>query len=294
MYKIGDFSQLGQVTVRTLRHYDRLGLLAPGHIDQFTNYRYYTADQLPRLNRILALRDLGFSLEDIGRMLEENLTVETMQTLLSQKQREIEDQLRAESDRLRRVSARLQQIERDREPFTHDVVTKSVPEIHLLTTRATVPDVESMGKYRNQLLKTLYSWIDGAGIEFGQEIVAYHNRSYTMENIEMSIGVEVDSTIETDGSELVNIESTQLPVRKLVLPAATEAASIVMNSSLLNVPDAIRALYGWMGDNGYTSAGSHREIHLFGRELELLHGLTDQSMLHNNLVYEVLVPIERF
>lgn len=122
MYKIGDFSQLGQVTVRTLHHYDRLGLLAPGHVDQFTNYRYYTADQLPRLNRILALRDLGFSLEDIGQMLEDEISIEHMQSLLTQKQREIENQLRTESARLRRVSARLQQIEQAGAPFAYDVV----------------------------------------------------------------------------------------------------------------------------------------------------------------------------
>ncbi|MBK8046560.1 MAG: MerR family transcriptional regulator [Anaerolineales bacterium] len=62
MFKIGDFSRVSQVSVRMLRHYDKLGLLAPGHIDKFTGYRYYTLDQLPRLNRIVALNDLGLTL----------------------------------------------------------------------------------------------------------------------------------------------------------------------------------------------------------------------------------------
>ena len=77
MFKIGDFSRLAQVSVRMLRHYDKLGLLTPSHIDRFTGYRYYTIDQLPRLHRIIALKDLGLSLEQIGQLPtgEVNVTV---------------------------------------------------------------------------------------------------------------------------------------------------------------------------------------------------------------------------
>ena len=57
MFKIGDFSKLGQVSVRMLRHYDQLGLLKPGQIDKFTGYRYYAVEQLVRLNRILFFKD---------------------------------------------------------------------------------------------------------------------------------------------------------------------------------------------------------------------------------------------
>ncbi len=59
MFKIGDFSKLGQVSVRMLRHYDQLGLLKPDHIDTFTGYRYYAVEQLVRLNRILFFKDFG-------------------------------------------------------------------------------------------------------------------------------------------------------------------------------------------------------------------------------------------
>ena len=61
MFKIGDFSKLSRVSVKTLRYYDELGLLKPANVDDFTGYRYYVIDQMPRLNRILALKDLGFS-----------------------------------------------------------------------------------------------------------------------------------------------------------------------------------------------------------------------------------------
>lgn len=64
MFKIGDFAKLNKVTVKTLRHYDSLGLLQPENVDTFTGYRYYSASQMPRLNRILVLKDIGFSLDD--------------------------------------------------------------------------------------------------------------------------------------------------------------------------------------------------------------------------------------
>ena len=78
MLKIGDFSSLAQVSIKTLRYYDERGLLSPAHIDPETGYRYYSASQLSRLHRILALKDFGFSLEQIARCLEEKVTGEQM------------------------------------------------------------------------------------------------------------------------------------------------------------------------------------------------------------------------
>src|SRR5262245_27655982 len=102
MFKIGEFSQMCRVSVRMLRHYDQLGLLKPSRTDSFTNYRYYSADQLPRLNRILALRDLGFSLEQIRNMLDEELPAEQLMGMLKLKRAEIEQQMQVEQLRMAR------------------------------------------------------------------------------------------------------------------------------------------------------------------------------------------------
>ncbi len=75
LFKIGDFSQIGQVSVRMLRHYDELGLLKPAYVDRLTDYRYYSIEQLPKLNRLLALKDLGFSLVQIAALLNNDLTL---------------------------------------------------------------------------------------------------------------------------------------------------------------------------------------------------------------------------
>ena len=61
MIRIGDFSKLSRVPIKTLRYYDEMGLLKPLHVDDFTGYRYYEYEQMTHLYRILALKDLGFS-----------------------------------------------------------------------------------------------------------------------------------------------------------------------------------------------------------------------------------------
>ena len=83
MIKIGDFARLSQVSVVTLRYYDEVELLKPVKVDAFTGYRFYSADQLPRLNRILALKDLGFSLEQIRLMLVDGLSFEQLRSMLT-------------------------------------------------------------------------------------------------------------------------------------------------------------------------------------------------------------------
>ena len=81
MIKIGEFSKLAQVPIATLRYYDQVGLLKPDKVDATSSYRYYSVSQLRRLNRILALKGLGFSLEQIAAALDDGLTLEQMRKL---------------------------------------------------------------------------------------------------------------------------------------------------------------------------------------------------------------------
>ena len=86
MLKIGEFSKLSRVSVRMLRHYDEIGLLKPARIDRFTDYRYYREDQLPTAGRIAALKDMGFSLSDIVRILEAGDDRERLESFFTQRQ----------------------------------------------------------------------------------------------------------------------------------------------------------------------------------------------------------------
>lgn len=75
MYKIGEFSALTGLSVKTLRYYDEINLLKPSNVDSYTNYRYYTAEELQQFKRIEYLKKLGFTLEEIKSNLS-NMSVE--------------------------------------------------------------------------------------------------------------------------------------------------------------------------------------------------------------------------
>lgn len=113
MFTIGDFARHGRVSVRMLRHYDRLGLLRPAAVDPATGYRSYEAAQLSRLNRIVALKDLGFTLERVRSILDEEVDAGELRGMLRLRRAELEEQVRLDTARLTQVEARLSVIERE-------------------------------------------------------------------------------------------------------------------------------------------------------------------------------------
>jgi DNA-binding transcriptional MerR regulator len=76
MFTIGEFAQHGRVSVRMLRHYDAIGLLRPACVDPATGYRSYQVSQLAELNRLIALKELGFSLRQVRAIMAEQVSVE--------------------------------------------------------------------------------------------------------------------------------------------------------------------------------------------------------------------------
>jgi DNA-binding transcriptional MerR regulator len=133
MLKIGEFSRLCQVTVKTLHHYADLGLLHPAHIDPSTGYRYYSLEQLPRIHRIMALKELGLSLEQIGLMLDVDVGTEQIRGMLRLKQAEIQQHIREEQQRLALVEFRLRMIEAEDNFPELDVVIKRLEPMRVLS-----------------------------------------------------------------------------------------------------------------------------------------------------------------
>jgi len=152
MIRIGDFSKLSRVSVKTLRYYDEVGLLKPIQVDRVTGYRYYEFDQLPQLYRILALKDLGFSLEEIGHLLESDLSVEQMRGMLRLRQAEIRQRMEEEAGRLERVELWLRQIEQEDSMSKYDVVIKKLEPIKVASVRGVVPTPPDQGSLWGELM----------------------------------------------------------------------------------------------------------------------------------------------
>ncbi len=128
-----------------------MGLLKPVKVDAFTGYRYYDYDQFASPERILALKDLGFSFEEIGQLLAGNLTLEQLRGMLKLRQVEARQRVREEMERLERVEARLRQIEQEDAMSKYDVVIKKIEPVQVASIRDIVPTPPEQGTLWNEL-----------------------------------------------------------------------------------------------------------------------------------------------
>ena len=258
MFKIGDFSKLGQVSVRMLRYYDQLGLLKPDHIDKFTSYRYYTAGQLAHLNRILFFKDLGFSLQQVKDLLSNNLPNDQLRGMLMMKQVELESEVQDRHARLVRVEARLQQIEQEGKPPPYEVTTKSAEEIVIASVRQLVPKPQDMDYYCKQMYTTLYEGLVDLGISPRYpELTFYHNDEYP----ETDLDVETAARIGTQYLEAA-LEHPNIKIRKA--PAEKNVAALIYEGPYRDVGSAVLVLLNWIGINAWNISGALRELHLSG------------------------------
>ena len=130
-----------------LRHYDEVDLLKPAHVDPRNGYRYYTIEQLPALNRILVLRDLGLSLPQIGKLVSDGITAEEIQGMLRLQAAEIEETITAEQRRLQRLKTRLKYVQNEGVLPDYEVVLKSVPEQQFLSLRQRLVVLGDAGRF---------------------------------------------------------------------------------------------------------------------------------------------------
>lgn len=250
MIKIGDFARLGQVSVVTLRHYDEIGLLKPVTVDSFTGYRYYSVTQLPRLNRILALKDLGFTLEQIETVLN-GLTLDHLQGMLQLRHAEVEQHIVQEQGRLARIAARLRQIESEDTMATYDVVLKTLPAQLIASRRVTIPTNDQASHYLDQAYMETYTHLkDREARDIGPCFAIWHQPADVHVNEEAEAAVPIDRTIPA--TERVQVY--ELP-RQLVAAAVHYGGYDTLRQVHL-------ALLSWIEANGYRSTGMYREVYI--------------------------------
>ncbi|MBL7162818.1 MAG: MerR family transcriptional regulator [Anaerolineales bacterium] len=248
MLKIGDFSKLSRVTVKTLRYYDEIGLLKPAQVDRFTGYRYYSFKQLPRLNRILALKDLGLSLEQIGRLLDEELPSEQLRGMLRLKWAEIEGEVTEAQAHLARVEARLRQIEQEVVMSKYDVIIKKVELLKVASMRGVVPTPPDQGTLWNEL----EGYLATHGVRpAGPCLSLYHDDEYKEKDWDIEVCEPIDA--ELPASQRIKVQQ---------LPGVETIACVVHHGPFTTIGEAYDAIMKWIDENGYRISGSSREIYL--------------------------------
>ena len=257
MFQTGEFSKIVHVSKRLLRFYDEIGLFQPAKVDPQTGYRHYSARQLPALNRILVLKELGLSLDEVKRVLDDGVSDEEIRSLLNAKRTELERQLARNLQRLHDIEARVLEAQPTR--GRPDVVVKSVPKLPFLSTRFIVNSAEHGLTTLSLLQQTLPAKVGRRRL--GPFTVLIHSDGYEVEQADIEMGFVLD--VPTDLSLTL---ADELVVATRVLPAVEAMATVVVAGGLASRLEGFATLGRWVEDNGYRLAGAQREVVLEGIE----------------------------
>ncbi len=250
MFGIGDFARLGRVSVRMLRHYDAIGLLPPAVVDPQTGYRFYTAEQLSRLNRVIALKDLGFTLQQVQTIIDDKLDAAELQGMLRLRRAELEAQRSADAARLASVAARLRAIETEGHMHTDDVVLKDIAPVRVaeLSALADGYGPEHITPVIGPLYPELARRLDAAGVRPAGPALAYYEPREDLVAVHAGVPVAAEPD-DRYGFAVVD------------LPRVPAAATMIHQGSMESVMHSLQALANWIDDHGYRPVGYHREVY---------------------------------
>lgn len=272
MFTVGEFSRLAQVSKRMLRYYDEIGLLKPIHTDKLTGYRYYSAEQLPDLNRVLALKDLGLTLEQVQRILRDNVSTDEIQGMLLLKKAEIEQQLQDEIRRIRGIESRLQSIRNAESHKPLNVVIKNMPEQPILSLRMVVESFESALGIFDRIRIALP---EKSG--YGMLICMCHSDNIVERDMDLEMGRLID---DKDHKAVTLYDDLQLRFRQL--PPVPTMATIVVKGAIETIHTGYSEIGTWVEFNNYRLAGTPREYTL----------QTPQRADGSDLITEIQFPVE--
>jgi DNA-binding transcriptional MerR regulator len=274
MFSIGEFARLGGVSVRTLRYYEEVGLLTAAAVDDDTGYRSYSGHQLPRLHRIIALKELGLSLSQLRPLLED-VSAERLRGMLLMKRAELQQRVSDDQARLVRVEHRLRYIEREDNVIT-DIAVKRVPALHVAAIRS---------KDLGLNFYTMVPFARTAMTELDKRLTTAAIRP----NGPVFLFYEMGSHDELVPSVAIDVGDQQVPVDDLIsdvmLPPVDVVTTVLTGSAESPLThDIVGPVYGelaqWADDHGYIVRGP-------GRDVMLDRGATTTNIL------EIQLPIER-
>lgn len=278
MFQIGEFSRIARVTIDTLRHYGALGLLKPAKVDPGTGYRYYTAEQLQTLNRIIALKEVGLSLEQVGRILSDHLTVDELRGMLKAQLVMAESEIETAKMRWERIRSRLNSLALEENLSAYEVTLKSIDALTVAAIRETIPTVEQVPQRLGEMFNTLAAWIKANNLPMGPPMTIYHDESYIPENIDTECAFIIPVT---EIEEVVGPGGT-IVIRQL--KALPHAACTVITDDFLQKAEGLKPAYGaivqWIEDHGFFIAGAPRELY---------YGTPEQE----DFTAEIQFPVER-
>ena len=249
MYKIGELSKLCNISVKTLRYYDAEGLLVPDEIDQFTGYRYYSASKLADCYRIIALKELGFSLEEIKAQLTAD-SDEKIITSLSIKAEELTKLIASTEKQLKRIeSLKNNLMQGEKKMF--DIILRDTDDFRVAFTRKIYSGKDDAFEDIKQIASTLPRSIIGK-----RRILINYETEYKDENFDIAACVEIVGAIPKE---------TEYSQKSITFDTST--LSLVCKRSELD--DAYKAMIEHLDSSGLKICGAYYEIYHDDSTVEL-------------------------
>ena len=250
MFSIGEFARLGAVSIRTLRHYDEIGLLPAGEVDPATGYRSYSAKQLRQLNRIVALKGLGLTLAQIRRLLD-GITIDELRGMLLLRQAQLERELQRQQHHLAGVEARLRHIAQEDEMPADDIVVKQIPPLGVVVIAETAPGwgPENIVPAVNRARVKFDQLGIGALVTVAGPFMLFYEPTDDPE-----VTVNVALPVAEEPAELPP------PAHYRVLPAIEAAAAVRSGPAASIYPMVYQDLVTWVEAHGYQPHGPGRDI----------------------------------
>jgi DNA-binding transcriptional MerR regulator len=259
MYSIGDLARLGGVSVRMLRHYDEIGVVRPAEVSPSTGYRRYGPAELLRLHRAVALKELGFSLADIARLLDEQISTDELRGMLRLRLAQLADHISRSQDQLRRVELRIASIDKEetmsaRQLTDNEVTMRSIPEVLVAEAVGIAPGFEpgDIGPVIQPLYDPLLERIVASGFDVVGPSIAYY------EDAPDGDGIRVAATfpVVTHGRQPVD------GISVVTLQAIEQAVCVIHHGSMDSVDDTYMAVIHWLDQHNLETIGYSREVYL--------------------------------
>lgn len=272
MFRIGIFSKLVRVSARMLRHYEKCGLLYPAKIDHVTGYRLYSMKQIPLLSKIVKLRDMGFSIDEIGDILPNYDSSKYLDKALQKKAKEIQAAIAAEQARLEKLMDMRFQLQEGDENMVYDVELKALPEIKVISLKEVIADYSE----EEHLWEKMFQFIIENNIQISKGAGSYSDYlddEYKENDVEIEISLPVNELGHSSNG-----------FRFQPLKAIPCAATVRFSGSYENYGLAMERLGTWIEENGYEVIGNVRGL--------ALHDLLTTAN-PNGFLTELQIPVEK-
>jgi DNA-binding transcriptional MerR regulator/predicted transcriptional regulator YdeE len=252
MLSIGEFARYLGVSVRMLRHYDGLGLLVPAHVDPCTGYRRYTASQLERSNRLIALKELGFGLDQIGPVLDARLSVAELRAMLMLRRAQVAEQIATDQARLAEIERRLRSIEGGTMSQL-EFVEKALPAVRVAQIVDSVTDLPDIGPKIGPMFQRLATALAENGLAPDQPALSW----YHPHDDRMQVAAAFPVALTQTPTELAGAG-----VEVSALDAVERAVTVLHHGSMDTIGETWQALIRHIEDKGYQTTGISREVYL--------------------------------